>query len=200
MTDVPADKTQLRRDLRAQRRAQTADAAYALQASLGLRDGILRLLDGDAFQLPQGAVIAAYYPLKDEISPLPLLSALRERGYRVALPVTTGRDDALTFRLFDEDAALRVSAFGVAEPAAGDTAVPDFILVPLLAFDDDCQRLGYGAGHYDRTLAAIKAPAVGIAYDFQRVAGRLPVGPHDRPLDCVVTDKGLYWPKHGLKK
>lgn len=199
MTNIDVDKTQLRKNLRARRREAAGDAACALQAALDLRARFLDLLDSGKFALPQGAVIAAYYPLKDEMSPLPLLSALRARGYRMALPVTTGRDDPLTFRCFDDEAALRVSAFGVAEPVGGDAATPDLIVVPLLAFDDDCQRLGYGAGHYDRTLAATGAPAIGIAFDFQRAA-RLPAGPHDQPLDCVVTDKNVYWPKTAFKR
>ena len=72
-----------------------------------------------------------------------------------------------------------------------------FVLVPLLAFDAACQRLGFGAGHYDRTLVALRAQAkifaVGLAFEMQRVE-RIPTEAHDQPLDCVLTEQHLYWP------
>lgn len=188
------DKAQLRKRLRAARRMRAADGAYALQAALSLRENVLSLLSQKEISLPAGSVIAAYYPLGDEISPLPLFDALRSDDYAVALPVTSGRDAALTFRRFDAGDALQKSAFGVAEPLAGPAVRPDLILVPLLAFDARGHRLGYGAGHYDRTLAELAVPAVGLAFDFQREEA-LPAEAHDRALDCVVTDKALYWPQ-----
>lgn len=188
------DKAQLRKRLRERRRMLAGDAAYALQASLALRENLLSLLSQKKISLPAGGVIAAYYPLGDEISPLPLLDALRSDGFIAALPVTAGRAAPLSFRRFDAGDALRKSDFGVAEPQEGPSLRPDLILVPLLAFDARGHRLGYGAGHYDRTLAELKVPAVGLAFDFQREEA-LPAEPHDRALDCIVTDKALYWPQ-----
>lgn len=187
-------KAELREGLRAQRRQKAGDAEYALSAALSARMQFLALLEGGQLPLGPHAVIAAYYPLPDELSPLPLVSALRDRGHGIALPVTAGRAAALTFRIFAADTPLRTSSFGVAEPAAGADATPDLIIVPLLAFDRRCQRLGYGAGHYDRTLAARPVPTVGFAFDFQRI-DRVPTGPHDQALDCIVTDKQVYWPR-----
>ncbi len=193
MTTPPVDKTALRRQLRDLRRACAA-ATRAGAASI-LAHAVPGLLHDCAIAPP--AIVAAYYPLGDEIDPLPLLAHLRALGYRTALPVTQGRDDELVFLPFDAGTPLLRSDFGVMEPAEGANVSPDVVLVPLLGFDGDCHRLGYGAGHYDRTLARMRAHkdvfVAGLAFDLQRVDG-LPVEDHDQPLDCVVSEKGIYWP------
>lgn len=193
MTTPPADKTALRRQLRDMRRA--CAAAKRADAASILAHAVPDLLHDCAIAPP--AIVAAYYPLADEIDPLPLLAQLRALGYRTALPVTQGRDEELVFLPFDEGTPLLRSDFGVMEPAEGANVSPDVVLVPLLGFDGDCHRLGYGAGHYDRTLARMRAHKdvffAGLAFDLQRVDG-LPVEDHDQPLDCVVTEKGIYWP------
>ena len=195
MTQLPADKTALRLMLREHRREHAAreGGIAAQEAAQKLCDVIM------AEGLSAGAIIAAYLPLPDEISPLPSCTALRHLGFRIAMPVTTTRDAPLTFRLYDDNTPVTTGDFGVREPASGDTVTPDALIVPLLAFDDDCQRLGFGAGHYDRTLAALRAQGrvftLGLAHDMQRMAGGLPHEDHDQPLDCVVTDKAVYWPQ-----
>lgn len=73
----------------------------------------------------------------------------------------------------------------------GEPGVPDMLLVPLLAWDGQGRRLGYGGGYYDRTLAALPGcRTIGCAYAAQQVA-EVPAGPHDRPLDAVATEEGL---------
>lgn len=194
----PADKTVLRGALREARRAYAAQAGTDAAHILG--QTVPDILRDCALTPP--AVIAAYYPLSDEIDPRLLMDVLRTRGYRTALPVTQGCDAALFFRLCVENTPLVRSDFGVFEPAAGEVVIPDVILVPLLGFDRACHRLGYGAGHYDRTLAALRENhdilAAGLAFDVQRLETDLPVEEHDQPLDCVITDKGLYWPDHAI--
>jgi 5-formyltetrahydrofolate cyclo-ligase len=86
---------------------------------------------------------------------------------------------------------LRAGFSGIAEPAAHFPRVkPDLLLVPLLAFDARRHRLGYGGGFYDRTIAALNVPAIGIAYAGQQVSS-LPAEPHDRTLDGILTEHGL---------
>ncbi len=193
MTHPPVDKMALRQHLRIARRAIAAEARAAGAAAVAQRVCDLVVRRG------RDLVVAGYSPLADELDVGVALAALRAQGYRTALPVTQGRDAGLLFRLADASAPLVRSAFGVMEPAAGDAVLPDVVLVPLLGFDDVCQRIGYGAGHYDRTLAAMAAAghgvmAIGVAFDTQRVDGGLPAEPHDRALDCIVTDKAVYWP------
>ena len=143
-----------------------------------------------------GAVVDCYDTFRTEIYTRPLMAALAERGCRLALPTTPPRksDAGLTFRLIRLGAALAPGAFGVQEPPEdAPRAIPDLVLVPLLAFDRTGARLGYGAGHYDRTLPALAGRAgfraIGLAFVAQEVE-RLPAEPHDHPLDGVLTEDG----------
>jgi 5-formyltetrahydrofolate cyclo-ligase len=141
------------------------------------------------------AVVAGYWPFRTEIDPRPVMQRLARLGARLALPVTPakGADAALSFRLWTPGEPLAPGAFGVPEPGeACETVEPDLLLVPLLAFDRSGRRLGYGAGHYDRTLAALRAArpvrAVGLAFAAQEV-DRVPTDAHDQHLDGVVTER-----------
>lgn len=144
----------------------------------------------------RGAVVSGYWPFRTEIDPRPLMRRLARLGATVALPVTPakGADEALTFRVWRDADDLSRGSFGVPEPSAAAPAVePDLVLVPLLAFDRVGHRLGYGAGHFDRTLQRLRAfkavTAVGLAYAVQAV-DQLPFGPHDQKLDGVCTERG----------
>ena len=119
---------------------------------------------------------------------MPLVGALLGRGGRLALPAVV--DGRLVFRAHRPGVPLRPGPFGIAEPT-GAALVPDLVLVPLLAFRRDGTRLGYGAGHYDRWLAAHpSARAVGLAYAAQEMPA-LPAEPHDAPLHAVLTEREL---------
>ena len=140
---------------------------------------------------PVGAVVSGFWPIGREIDIRPLLHALHDRGNPVVLPVTPKRGNPLTFRLWRPGDVLQPERFGTSRPV-GEEAVPDVLLVPLLAFDRRGHRLGYGAGFYDRTLAALPAGryALGVAYAAQEVP-EVPAGSTDIPLDAVATDRGL---------
>ena len=140
--------------------------------------------------LPQHAAIAGVWPLPGEMDLRPLMLALHARGHRVLLPETPPRGNPLIFRLWTPGSTLIRERFGTFRPD-GPKAVPDLIFVPLLAFDDAGNRLGYGGGFYDRTLAALPAAeAIGFGYAAQRVA-RVPAEAHDRRLQRVVTEAGI---------
>ena len=143
-----------------------------------------------------GQVASAYWPYRTEIDSRPLMARLVAAGVRIALPVTPpkGSDEALTFRIWSVGDRLSPGHFPVHEPHPhAETVEPDLVLVPLLAFDRSGHRLGYGAGHYDRTLAWLRAlkqvTAVGLAFADQAVE-RLPNGPHDQRLDGILTERG----------
>jgi 5-formyltetrahydrofolate cyclo-ligase len=139
---------------------------------------------------PAGAVVAGYWPMGSEIDVRPLLLALAARGHRLVLPEVTPKGQALIFRDWQPGAALVPGRWGTAHPQ-GPVRVPDILLVPLLAFDRARNRLGYGGGYYDRTLAALPgALALGCAFAGQEVAS-VPVGPYDRALDAVATEAGI---------
>ncbi len=140
--------------------------------------------------LGQFDIIAGYFPLGSEIDPRPLMAYLAQAGARLALPrVVAGAP--LSFHQWQASDPLERSGFGVAEPFADSPPCrPDLILVPMLAFDAKGGRMGYGQGHYDRTLAALRAAGdvfvLGLAFEAQRVAD-LPVEDHDETLDGILT-------------
>ena len=139
---------------------------------------------------PDGAVVSGFWPIGEEIDIRPLLHALHARGHTIVLPVTPRRGNPLTFRTWQPGDVLEPERFGTFRPV-GQAAVPDFLLVPLLAFDRRGYRLGYGAGFYDRTLAGLpRRFALGVAYAVQEVEN-VPAGPHDVRLDAVATEHGV---------
>jgi 5-formyltetrahydrofolate cyclo-ligase len=172
----------------ARERRRTGAAAGAPAAALAVRDRFLA-----ALAVPAGTAVSAYWPLADELDPRPLMAALDAAGAVVALPVIAGRDQALAFRRWRPGLALVGAVFGTSEPPpTAPTIVPGIVIVPLLAFDRDGYRLGYGAGYYDRTLKLLRARgpllAVGVAFAAQEVA-HVPHGPGDERLDWVVTER-----------
>ncbi len=118
-------------------------------------------------------------------------------SHELCLPVVQGMDQALKFRRWMPGAELAEGAFGAAIPRDQVELVPSVLVVPLLAFDGRGSRLGYGGGHYDRTLEALrsrdKVTAIGFAYDVQecREVAREPT---DQPLDLIVTESGTRLP------
>ena len=139
------------------------------------------------------AVIGAYWPIRDELDIRPLIASLMDGGYRVCLPVVAGEEQPLVMRMWLEGAPLFEAGFGTLAPAEdAPVAEPDILLVPLLAFDAQGTRLGYGGGYYDRTLAAMaKRPTlIGFAFSGQQV-DEIPHAAHDVPLDMVVTEDGV---------
>ena len=167
-------------------------AAVRRAAALAAPDAAERLVQHWPAQL-RPTVVAGYCPLRDELDPTPLMLALAVNGARLCLPVTSprGSDAGLVFHLWRPGDALARSGFGVFEPhASAPQVTPDLLLVPLLAFDRAGGRLGYGAGHYDRTLAS-RSPrplAIGVAYAAQERSD-LPLEPHDEPLDGILTEQ-----------
>lgn len=146
--------------------------------------------------LTPGTTIGCYWPIRDELDPRFLMQGLEKAGYKLALPVVVDKKTPLIFRRWGFGDELNEGWRGIAEPLAdAPTVVPEALVIPLLAFDADCNRMGYGAGHYDRTLAAhphIKA--FGFAYAAQFVDD-MPVEPHDWPLQGVITETGTVLPQ-----
>ena len=141
---------------------------------------------------PPGAIVAGFWPMGAEIDIRPLLLALQGRGHRLALPVTPRRGNPLSFRAWHFGMPLVAGPFGTRQPPPESPQVtPDFLLVPLLAFDARGHRLGYGGGYYDRTLADLPfAAALGVGFASQRLP-LVPSGPTDIPLPRIATEAGI---------
>jgi 5-formyltetrahydrofolate cyclo-ligase len=138
-------------------------------------------------------IVAAYWPIRDELDCRPVLTRLMDSGQPVCLPVVMGDGLPLELRLWQEGEPLYPSGFGtLAPPETAPLVEPDVILMPLLGFDKQGTRLGYGGGYYDRTLGMLKKPPrlIGFAYALQEL-DRIPREPHDVPLDAVVTEAGI---------
>lgn len=148
-----------------------------------LRERLGRALDG--------CVLSGYAPMRTEIDPMPVLTA---HPGPVCLPVIAGKAQPLRFRAWSKGGELVPGPFGASVPAGGDWLTPRALIVPLLAFDADGYRLGYGGGFYDRTLAGLRATgpvlAVGFAFAAQRV-DTVPREGTDERLDAVVTEDGV---------
>jgi 5-formyltetrahydrofolate cyclo-ligase len=139
-----------------------------------------------------GAVVAGYSPIRSEIDPAPLMRKLAAPGVQLALPAIMAGDQPLKFRAWSVSDRLRRGRLGILEPPP-DAAeiIPDILLVPLAAFDRLGHRIGYGAGHYDRTLAQLRElkaiTAIGLAFAAQEVEA-VPALLHDVALDFVLTE------------
>jgi 5-formyltetrahydrofolate cyclo-ligase len=143
--------------------------------------------------LPRGAVVSGFSPIRSEINPMPLLRRLAEAGAELALPTIVARGKPLSFRAWTFGQELQRGQWGIREPKPDAPELyPDLLVVPLAAFDRRGHRIGYGAGYYDLTLTALRArkpiTALGIAYAVQEIDA-VPVLPHDAPLDLVLTER-----------
>jgi 5-formyltetrahydrofolate cyclo-ligase len=151
------------------------------------------------FGLPDGAIgktISGFLPYRSEIDLRPLLARLGGEGWTIALPVVVAKGEPLVFRAWTIGDPLIEGTWGIEiPPAAAPEVQPDLLLVPMLAFDSRGYRLGYGGGFYDRTLEKLRGlkpvAAIGVAYSAQEIQ-EVPRGPHDQPLDWIMTEKGHF--------
>jgi 5-formyltetrahydrofolate cyclo-ligase len=188
--DPDADARQaLRRSARAARRAFVAALAAPVRRALESALAATALP-----HLGAPGILASYAALGDELDPAPLESAALAAGFALAFPRV--RPDAPLAFHRAAYADLSPGFRGIPEPSADTPQVrPDLVLVPLVAADLSGTRLGQGGGHYDRTLAALRAQgpllAIGLAWDVQ-LASALPAQPWDQPLDAIATPTAFH--------
>ena len=179
-----SSKADLRAAALAARDALSPEQRAAAAAAVGGR--------GLPFPISRGAVVSGYSPIRSEIDPIPLMRTLAAQGAQLALPAITAGDQPLKFRVWSVNDRLRRGRLGILEPPPDAAEVlPDILLVPLAAFDRAGHRIGYGAGHYDYTLAHLRKLkhiiAVGLAFAAQKIKA-VPALPHDVALDYVLTE------------
>ena len=141
----------------------------------------------------KGAIVSGFSPMKSEINPIPLMRKLFDAGAQLALPVIVGRGKPLIMRAWKFGDPFKAGQWGIREPVAEAPEVhPDILIVPLAAFDRHGHRIGFGAGYYDMTIAALRAKkkvtAVGIAFAVQEI-DRVPATDRDARLDFMLTER-----------
>jgi 5-formyltetrahydrofolate cyclo-ligase len=178
----PSDRAALRAALRLARRAFVADGTASLHLVQPLRDVMASSL-----------CIAGYAPMGGEPDPLPFLDWCHGQGLATALPYLAGRGAVMRLKRWSPGDPLDKAGFGFMQPREdADDVIPDCVLVPLVGFDAMGNRMGQGAGHYDRYFAAHPTPhRIGIAWECQRVAA-LPVEAWDVPMHAVLTETGWH--------
>jgi len=199
MAQPTAEVRATRRRLREQRLAlgpvERAAAERAIRATLE-RLGVFR----------RGAHVALYLPMRGEVDVRPCLEVARRHGTRIYVPrIANRRRRQMLFAPWIAGGARRTNAFGIVEPDRAAGARPviglDAVVLPLVGFDGSGNRLGMGAGYYDRALrrrrdrgSAWRRPRlIGVAFACQQVPA-IPVSPWDVPLDLVVTERGVIVP------
>jgi 5-formyltetrahydrofolate cyclo-ligase len=139
------------------------------------------------------AVLGLYWPIKREIDLLTWASALAEHrpGLALALPVVTAAKAPLEYWMWRPKDRMTRGFWNIPVPAEKVPAAPDLVIAPLVGFQD-CWRLGYGGGYFDRTLAARKSRpvAIGVGFDLLEVENFI-AAPHDMPMDIVITESRI---------
>ena len=141
-------------------------------------------------------VILFYHPIKNEISPLPLLEKAQKMGKKIAFPICNTEDNTLSFRTVNSINELIPSNFGIPEPISSNKepilTERSVVIVPALAFSKNGQRLGYGKGFYDKFLREFVGISVGFSYS-SLVFDSLPTDKHDIPLKMIVTESEVLY-------
>ena len=193
MNEITDQKADLRNAALARRDAMSASARAAAVEAVTMRPFPV--------DVPTGAIVSGFSPIKTEFNPVPLMRKLADAGAGLALPVVAGRGLPLIMRAWKFGDEMASGVWGIREPKAEAPEVfPDILLVPLAAFDRAGHRIGYGAGHYDRTIARLldmkKVTAIGACFAVQEIE-RVPATEFDQRLDLVLTENEIIDFRHG---
>ena len=146
---------------------------------------------------PADWVVAAFWPLKNEPDLIPFMTRIHQEGFRTVLPVIVKRDAPLEFHEWGPTTPMISGVFGVQEPASKIVLRPNVVLVPTLGYTDRGDRMGYGGGYYDRTLAELRSTGplltIGVGWREGQIShehGEYQPQAHDIPLDAVLNADG----------
>jgi len=136
-------------------------------------------------------IIGGYYPVNFEADDLELLKKFEKNKFNIALPVIK-KNFQMDFYKWSFSEPLKINKYGIPEPETKNIVYPDVLLVPLVAFDNNLNRLGYGGGYYDRLIAKLskkqKIMKIGLALSVQKI-DKVPINIYDQKLDYIVTNK-----------
>ena len=136
-----------------------------------------------------GKLIGFYWPFRGEFDARPVLTSLRERGVRLALPVVVQKAQPLQFREWWPGMLMTRGVWNIPIPAEGEAVSPDVLIAPLVGFDTSGFRLGYGGGFYDRTIAhsQVRPLVMGVGFELSRLPTIYPQA-HDMAMDIIITE------------
>jgi len=149
----------------------------------------------DCVDVAAGAMVSAYWPLRGEPDLRDWLRRGCARGVRCALPVVVEKGRPLSFREWTPGCVMARGVWDIPYPADGATVVPDVAIAPVVGFDRQTYRLGYGGGYFDRTLAALspRPRVIGVGYEIAALDSIYPLA-HDIPMACIVTERRVLYP------
>ena len=165
--------------------------AYLSKAKIDSKK-IFKLIRQSGYKIKS---VGGYFPVNSEIDDLEILKKLSKKNYKICLPVIR-KNFHMDFYQWSFDEPLSINKYGIPEPKLKTLVNPDLILVPIVAFDKNLNRLGYGGGFYDRTIDSLRSKkdisVLGLAFECQRTTSMIPVEPTDQKMDWVLTERGLY--------
>lgn len=188
--DVKAWRRALRDELIARRRRIGAIERARLRDAVA--EGVRALLpDGE----PRGHVVGFYWPIRGELDLRNLMAEFIEAGARAALPVVVEKNAPVEFWAWRPDMRMAKGFWDIPQPPERSVLKPTIVIVPLIGFDAQCYRLGYGGGYYDRTLAAAdpRPYRIGVGLELGRLDSIWPQ-PHDIPMNAVATETTAFTP------
>jgi 5-formyltetrahydrofolate cyclo-ligase len=137
--------------------------------------------------------LGGYYPFNYEIDDLEILELFEKKNYNVSLPIIK-KNNQMDFFKWSNNDPLKINKYGIPEPVSSKIFYPDILFVPLVGFDTDLNRLGYGGGFYDRYIDKIekikKVIKIGLAFSYQKLK-RVPTNLYDKKLDLIITEKEI---------
>ena len=137
--------------------------------------------------------VGGYYPYNFEIDDLEVLRLLEKKNYKISLPIIK-RNNQMDFFKWSFNDPLKINKYGIPEPVLGNILYPDILLVPLVGYDNNLNRLGYGSGFYDRYIEKIekikKVIKIGLAFSYQKLKN-IPINHNDKKLDFIITEKEI---------
>ena len=140
-----------------------------------------------------GKTIGGYYPYNYEVNPMKILEQFEKKNYEISLPKIK-KNSEMNFFYWSKNFPLTINKYGIPEPTSNKLKYPNILLVPLVAYDKNLNRIGYGGGFYDRYIKKIKKKkniiTIGLAYSFQKVK-KIPIDNFDIRLDYIITEKSI---------
>jgi len=138
--------------------------------------------------------VGLYYPFGDEVSTLELMDRLIKKNFIISLPVINNKYE-MSFYSWGPTEPLTINKYGILEPFKGKKIIPSTLIIPMLAFDSNLNRLGYGGGFYDRYIQKIEIQnicvKIGLALSCQKI-NKVPINKNDKKMDFIITEKRIY--------